>query len=611
MNTCNFYHLIEKLILGINTRRKTRACLKIAFICIMMALMLSGCSGIENQMIRYAGILDDEDYKKYVDLRDTGQLDQDGFYKDTKELVSEDGLDSTQDSIHVSFAANSCLDIEYYWDAELTEPIDTEACYLKPGECVYVKEPESRSPYGSFYCFDEFRIYACDSEQNKRERLFWNESSNELIVRVPADYTGSEITVEPVGRYEKRTLTLEDYYTDSSGNMQALDGRWFINGKETRDENVEISPVTSYMVDYKYDADKYEFVASEPNSFSYENGRVQFEAAGAETAVERYSVRLRPLGREFPLKIVLTDSVKDIFFSISTLENIKQEDIKYDNGEKTSIRPDWMGGTDRLVFDRQIRMGSDVTIEAESGTLRQENSLKLDIVSIDTDGREYRSIEYITGLPGKGVVPIYGDEAGADSTITYQEVRITISKVETVSYEPQTVPNATVEVSLADMDHSSILQKGDVLEPSGTVRVKIIPDEEYYVTGSDVDNGIYSNTMSYTKWSSDADEIFKSHPVKKIRSITLDSSDAYGTCVYKLDGEVVSGTIKIRDGQELTLEYTITDSDYQIVSGGLLSGLINSLRPKTSETRKISLSEIPDGDTIRRSDYIEVEKREN
>lgn len=609
MNICNFDNFIEKLIPDINIRRQTRK--MITFICIMMASMLSGCSGIQNQMIQHAGIMEDADYKKYVDLRDTGQLDPNGFYKDTTDPASEDGLDSTPDGIHVSFAINSCLDIEYYWDAELTEPVDTEACYLKPGECVYVKEPECRSPYGSFYCFDGFRIYACDSEPNKREKLFWNESSSDLIVRIPADYTGSEISVEPVGRYEKRVLTLEDYYTDSSGNMQALDGQWFINGKETRDEDVEISPVTSYMVDYTYDADKYEFVASEPGSFSHENGRVQFEAARAESAVEKYSVRLQPLGRELPLKIVLTDSVKDIFFSISTFENVKQEDIRYDNGEKTSIRPDWMGGTDRLVFDQQIRMGSDVTIEAESGTLRQENSLKLDIISTDTDGREYHSIEYITSLPGKGLIPIYGDEAGEDSTITYQEVRITISKVETVSYEPQAVPNATVAVYLADIDHSSILQKGDVLEPSRTVRVTIIPDEEYYVTGSDVDNDIYSNTMSYGKWSSEAAEIFKSHPVKKIRSTTLDSSDDFGTCVYKLDGEVVSGTIKIQDGQELTLEYTITDSDYQIKSRGPISGLINKIRPKTSVTRYISLSEIPDGDTIRRSDYIEVEKREN
>ncbi len=610
MNIFKAGDYMKKRMFDINIRGQIRR--MVVCPCIMMTCLLSGCSGIKNQVLQTAGILDDEDYQNYVDLEGNGQLDRDGFYKDTNDLSTENDSDSTQDGIHVSFAVNSCMDIAYYWDAKLTNPVDVKTCYLKPGDCIYAKEPDCSSPYGSFYCFDGFRIYDYDIETSKRKALLWNEnSSDDFVLKVPMDYTGSEIVVEPVGRYKKYALSLDDYYMDSSGSRQVLDGEWLINGSEIRDEHVEMSPVTSYTIDYKYDPDKYEFVASEPNSFSHENGYVRFERTDADSLIERYSVRLQAIGRELPLKIVLTDSVKDIFFRVATFENSKQEDIRYDNGEKTSMRPDWLGGTDRLVFDQQIRMGSDVTIEAENGTLRQECSIKLDIVKKDTDGREYKSVEYISSLPGKGLVSIYEDEAGADSTITYEEIRITISKVETVSYEPQTVPNGSVEVYLSDTDDADMLQKGDLLESAGMVRVTIVPDPDYYVTGSDVEQGVYSDTMSYEDWCADADEILQTHPVKKVRSVTLDSSDDYGTCVYQLDGEVVSGTIKIREGQELTLEYTVTDSGYQIAGGNPISGLINKIQPKTSEKCNISLTEVPDGGTIRRSDYIEVEKREN
>ena len=105
------------------------------------------------------------------------------------------------------------------------------------------------------------------------------------------------------------------------------------------------------------------------------------------------------------------------------------------------------------------------------------------------------------------------------------------------------------------------------------------------------------------------EKLLNKHPIQKIWYVTLDDSDSYGTCVYKLDGVEVSGRIGLREGQKLTLEYTLTDSNYQIVRegpGGFFGGLLHSITERFS----IPVSASLDGNTIKRSDYITIEGKE-
>ena len=111
MNIFKAGDYMKKRMFDINIRGQIRR--MVVCPCIMMTCLLSGCSGIKNQVLQTAGILDDEDYQNYVDLEGNGQLDRDGFYKDTNDLSTENDSDSTQDGIHVSFAVNSCMDIAY------------------------------------------------------------------------------------------------------------------------------------------------------------------------------------------------------------------------------------------------------------------------------------------------------------------------------------------------------------------------------------------------------------------------------------------------------------------------------------------------------------------
>lgn len=573
------------------------------------ALFLSACSTAEERIaeeaVKRAGIHEDADYLQYVELREAGQLDEDGSYHfDQPEPTPVPSV--PEGSVHVTFAVNSHLNIQYFYDAELTDPVDTTSCYIEPGTCIYAETPECASPLGSLYHFEGFRIYEYSADGNRGDALSWGSDDPRLVLQIPEDYAGSEIAVEPCGQYSKCSLSLEDYYIDNSGRTQNVSGAWFINGEELHSDHAEISPAAAYSVDYAYDTEKYEFVSSEPRCFSHENGMVQFETVQAGRQVESYSVRLQPLGREVPLKIALKESVKDVYFNISTSGSGEGDDLRYDAGEKTGIRPDWLGGTDRMVYDQKIRMGAEITLTAESGTLLNNYALRLDIVRTDTDGREYAEAAYITSLPGQQQLSVYNEGDNELSTVVYQEIRITVSKVEIVFHSPVSAANAVVELRLTDTASGAVVQANDAIENDRMVEVTITPDSGYYVTGSDVSNDVYRKTMRYSKWVSDAEKILEKHPIKKIRSVTLNTADDYGTCTYKLDGNTVSGTVEVREEQKLVLEYTVTDSNYQIAAGG---GFFSRFQSKTEQKQEISISELQDGSTVRRSDYINVEKK--
>ena len=119
----------------------------------------------------------------------------------------------------------------------------------------------------------------------------------------------------------------------------------------------------------------------------------------------------------------------------------------------------------------------------------------------------------------------------------------------------------------------------------------------------------HSATMKYSKWEKDHKKILSKHTVQKTWYVTLDDADSYGTCIYKLDGKVVSGRTPIRDGQKLTLEYTLTDSNYKIVHNGFL-GFVGNLTNSQKEQYDIPVSEALDGKTVKRSDYISIERKE-
>lgn len=738
---------------------------------LLLILGATGCATAEDLALRQSGITEDKDYMQYERWKSEGKLEQDGSYS-----LATDDTERPQDSIRVTFAENPNMDIHYYYDAELTRSIDLNACYVMPGDFLYSSVPEPVSSITT-YRFDRFNIYTWSGKE--RNLLDWKTSveAEGLALQIPSDYSGTELSIEPVGAVENRLLLLQDY-SDSAINRQELDGTWIVNEQTTTKRSIEVNPVEPLKVEYQYDAEKYVFVSSEPDSYYHDNGIVRFETISANEQVEGFSVQLRSIedelflfepdrykfdhgtvtfsyygrviteprelrdgvsldyrvsnidsgyyspkpngsitinaadpdvtdddirriqinsvepvlvrlpqpkaggliqyfvdGREIEqdvcevppgstitmkfinwngwiseykdgetyevkedeeqilnieptfresedhkpeLSVILKDglpsgTVLDIDVVNAAAQTgtdepeVKITDLTYQNGSKTSKLPDWIGQNARCIFQNKIGTEEGITLTVRNDTLVSGTALRLDIKMTDDHKKESSFVRYLTKLPCDEHIEIYPDPA--QDTTVYTSISIVVSKVEVVPYEQQTISHGVVEVSLVDDTAAQVLKEGDVLEDSQKVRVTIRSDSGYYVSGNKVTAAGYSDTMKYEKWRSDHVKIMEKHPIQKLLTITLDTNDSYGDCVYRLDGAVVSGAVKVKAEQKLTLEYTLTDSNYRFSRSGI-GGFISGVFSQNQESTAIELSEDMDGKSIRRSDYIQIEKKE-
>ena len=86
-----------------------------------------------------------EDYQKYIELCNSRQLDSDGRYVTTK-LAGEQAFSPPAGSVHVTFAENAYITVQYYLDASLKTLANTQQCYLRLGNYIYASEPECHYP---------------------------------------------------------------------------------------------------------------------------------------------------------------------------------------------------------------------------------------------------------------------------------------------------------------------------------------------------------------------------------------------------------------------------------------------------------------------------------
>lgn len=304
------------------------------------------------------------------------------------------------------------------------------------------------------------------------------------------------------------------------------------------------------------------------------------------------------------LNVVVTDSVKDAIFDIG---NVK-ENLKYAEGNKTSVIPDWMGKKDRIIFSERIGTYPNPVLDIREDTVFAGEAVKLEIEKTDTAGQKEKEIIYIQKLPADQEIEIYRSKDRAGSSKVYKEINVIVSKVDVVPYERSNIDCAKVFASISGVTGAHVLNNGDVLEESCEVEIEIIPDKGFYIADADEVDGIYRDTMKYSTWKKECEKIYKKHPVKQIWHVTLDTNDEYGECVYILGEEEVEGNVEIREEQKLTLHYNITNPDYEIGRSGI-SRLWKEIVHKETEDCVIPISKELDGKVIRRQDYIEIRPR--
>lgn len=542
-------------------------------------LFLAGCSRAEDyaraQILQGSGILEDADYKEYKAMEADGKLDEQGYALPD----SDNEEDLPSDKIRVTFANNSYLKIAYYYDAELKNPVDTAHCYLDPGDSLYASEPEVDSPNSNMYRFSEFRIWQYDSSGRRSIFQTSEHGGNNPVLTIPRDYTGAGFSVEPLGEYENRILSLSDYYIDSAGKRIELNGKWTVDDVTTSGNSAEVSPIVSYTIVYDFSNynQEYYFDGSSPTNY-YSNDKkgevVFYEMSAKEGETLEYTVRLHPY-----VKVTVINEDAAFIPALSSTDIIKSIEV---NGEEREF------GKGKETALMKLKCGDKIIVNVGSGYAVSSG--------IDT---EITHSEVIGG--------------GIEYAITVPDTRdnqfsITVSKSRTISggYVQKTVPNAVFTVQDADGNE---LRPGDEPDDSAKVTVTITPVEGYYISGKEVKDNIYQDTMKYKNYVSDIDTIIQEHPVRPFWYVTLETADDYGTCVYTLDGQEVSGTVALREGQKLKLEYTLTNSEYQIVKRSGLVSAIEGIIGKNKITVSVDISENLDGATIRRADYIEVAKK--
>lgn len=270
-------------------------------------------------------------------------------------------------------------------------------------------------------------------------------------------------------------------------------------------------------------------------------------------------------------------------------------------------------GKQQLAKAENIDTYNGVTITASDATIKTGKALKIHSVLTKQDGTKVIDSAYLHKLPNSYKLEIYRANEFATSKTTYFKIEMTISQVDIVVFKPKSISNGSINVDLNDTRNKKQLSFGDILEKNSNVKVTIIPNESYTVTGNDKDTsgGKYSKVMKYSKYVSDIDEIIDKHPIKQVYYVTFDVNDPYGKVAFTntADNKKLPGNraYPVYVGQEIKMTYEIKDDKHSIVyeSSGIGS-LIDKVKSKKKTTIKFKITESMADTTVSRETFVKV-----
>lgn len=561
---------------------------RVSILLMSIVILLSGCS-LKTDGSDYGSLItNDSDYKQYTSLKEEGLLDESGAYFDSRLIPNEESeLPEDNSLINVTFASNSFIDIRYSLYEDFREEIKTSQCFIQPGDSLYAKISLKNTKSNLYQC-DCIEIFEISDDGSRKLIKTINVSENEDSYQIQFDGEGKQYSIIPVGEYENRILVFESFYKDKSNNNQQLGGTWYVNGNSYTEGIAEISPLESYTVKYDYSeyADSYYYVKSDPVCFydkESEHSVIFWEANPNDEGTE-YSVEMH---RFITVNISNTDyslvnSLANKYFGRPrALISIAKNQAELEIEDKASVDLKMLKCGDKL-------------------TLRVDEHFKVtsDLLVISAPTPIEGGFEYSITIPTRNDIYDYRITISArnsDTTGTYSDSDVAIS-------------NGRLVLTYKD---GTLIENGSELPGDNEeVIVKIIPDDGYYVTGSKVKDDVYSETMKYSNFEKDRESIILNHPIKKYITITLSTTDQFGKCIYLLSGKEISGTVSLKEGDKIKLEYTLTDNAYEIVRKDWFDDLLSGLFYKDSVTITITISSEMDGQTLSPDQYIELSKKE-
>ena len=408
------------------------------------------------------------------------------------------------------------------------------------------------------------------------EEGYWLPDGEHVIVVGTAEETREKLN--SIHFVKKIQVTLELPQPSCGGSI-----KYYADGKEITDTTITTESgkiITMEFFSWEGWINHYN------NDFEYEVG---------ENAYQTITINGNDVASAFSedpdhkpaLTVVLSKTVGESMTFAVAASGVNEQDRHYVGN--------WVD-SDYAIIDG-AKIGTETGIELSMGgrAIQSGTAVKVLIEKTDSEGEktsEYRLIDDLAEI--QPPILIYADNELGTSKTWYKSIRITISVVDVLEFKAPTEPkNATVSVKVEGTQKH--LQAGDLLEGSENVVVTITPGYDYYVTGKNVNNNVYRVTMKFSKYQAEIQKIIDEHPVEKYIHITLDADDAYGTRTYTLDGQTVSGTIRVKSGQKLTLTYEITASGYVIDGANFLE--------KHKKSASTTLDASWDGKTINRGSF--------
>ena len=312
---------------------KKKLVMCMVFVCVMS---LAGCSAemkkkIEDSILIKSAILEDGDYLDYQ------KVQQDGTWENSfiDMMLNPENVANDDEKIRITFGSNSNIQIEYFYDSALTKPVDISNCYLSPNDSLYASVGKVTSPYANLYTFSGYRIVEYDSEGNKLSELGWNDGDENHVFQIPMGFNGCEISVVPVGKYEKCVVKLSDYTLNDSGEPFELGGTWIVNGNKITSDEAEVSPVGALSVQYEYDENKYFFVSSYPvDKSTVDSGVISFYSAENLTKELSYSVELHPY---LSARVLLDNKVDGSYEIVDSNGNVCIESVTFEGKKEFDV----------------------------------------------------------------------------------------------------------------------------------------------------------------------------------------------------------------------------------------------------------------------------------
>jgi len=267
----------------------------------LLGTFLSGCSldirakvqeGIVNAMRNESGIKKDEDYITAEELKANGELEN-GEYNGEVEYA-EEAETVESGTVNVAFAENKYISVSFYRDSELKNVIDTNSCTINPGDTVYARIDSVTNPYTDCYKFDSIRVVEYSESGEKGNNIGGFEGSDILSFTLSQFYSGTELSFETVGRYEKQHVVLTAFWDNGAGK-ENVNGKWYINQNQVVSGDNEVDSSTDYTVVFEYDTEEFYFVASDPEDvFSNKDGRIEFNKESRIGGIREFEVELYP-----------------------------------------------------------------------------------------------------------------------------------------------------------------------------------------------------------------------------------------------------------------------------------------------------------------------------